>query len=126
MFIIEFITTTGKVCESYPTYEEAKRRIKQFPDESLVTMPLIFEELADSSQRIVRDDGKPLQWHRLPDDRLTGPDDPLPLLDVPPELASADGTPLARPVPRPADEFDDDEPLPLAGDDPVAAPGDGG
>jgi hypothetical protein len=120
MFIIEFITTTGKVCESYPTYEEAKRRVEQFPAESLVTMPLIFEELADSSQRIVRDDGKPLQWHRLPDDRLIGPDEPLPLLDVPPELAPPDGqTSSVRPARPPVDDSADDEPLPLAGDEPA-------
>jgi hypothetical protein len=117
MFIIEFMTTTGKVCESYPTYEEAKRRIDQFPEECLVTMPLIFEELADTSQRVVRDDGKPLQWHRLPDDRLQGPDEPLPLLDVPPELASPDGkTSLVRPI-LPAADFTDDDPLPLLGDE---------
>jgi hypothetical protein len=113
MFIVELTTRTGKVCESYATYEEAKKRVDGLPAECLVDMPLIFEELPDSSQRIVREDGKPLQWHRLPDDRLQGPDEPLPLLDLPPELASPDGKSLVRPAsPPPPDE--DDEPLPLA------------
>jgi hypothetical protein len=49
-----------------------------FPAESLVGIPFIFQELADGSQRLVREDGKPLQWQRLPDDRLGGPDEPVP------------------------------------------------
>ena len=81
MFIVELTTTTGTVCESYATYEAARRRVELYPAASLVGLPLIFEELPDGSQRLVREDGKPLQWHRLPDDRPPGPDDPLPLCD---------------------------------------------
>ena len=79
MFIVEIITRSGMVCESYATYEEARRRIEQFPADSLVGLPLLFEELPDGSQRLVREDGKPLQWHRLPEDLPPGPDEPIPL-----------------------------------------------
>jgi hypothetical protein len=79
VFIVEISTKTGKVCERYPTYEEAKRRVDLFPSESLVGIPFIFQELADGSQRLVREDGKPLQWHRLPEDGPRGPDEPIPL-----------------------------------------------
>ncbi len=115
MFIVEMTTRTGKVCESYATYEEAKRRVEQFPAESLVGLALIFQELPDGSQRLLRDDLKPLQWHRLPEDPLPGPDEPIPLSDVPPELAAAAGDgPLVRPVSPPPDlDDEDDEPLPL-------------
>ena len=44
MFIIELATTTGKVCEKYATYEEARRRVESFPVGSLVGLPLIFRE----------------------------------------------------------------------------------
>jgi hypothetical protein len=82
VFIVEMTTTAGRVCESFPTYEEALRRVELFPPDSLIGMPLIFQELADGSQRLVREDGKPLQWHRLPEDRRSpGPDEPLPLAD---------------------------------------------
>ena len=81
MFIVELNTRTGKVSESHATYEEARRRVEAFPAEALIGMALIFEELPDGSQRLVREDGKPLQWHRLPEDAPTGPDEPLPLCD---------------------------------------------
>ena len=108
MFIVELTTTTGQVSESYATYEEARRRVDLFPADALVGIPFIFEELPDGSQRLVREDGKPLQWHRLPDDRLPGPDDsePIPLADAP-----SANSPGLRPPPT-----DDDEPIPLAGD----------
>jgi hypothetical protein len=83
VYIVEIPTTTGMVCESHPSYEEAKRRVEQFPAEGLAGLPLIFLELPDGSQRLVREDGKPLQWHRLPEDPLLGPDEPLPLSDGP-------------------------------------------
>lgn len=83
MFIVELSTTTGMVRESYPTYEAARRRVDLFPAESLIGLPLIFEELADGSQRLVREDGKPLQWHRLPEDAPSGPDEPIPLCEEP-------------------------------------------
>lgn len=106
-------STSGQVCESFATYEEAKRRVEQFPAGALVGLPLIFEELPDGSQRLVRDDQKPLQWHRLPEDALPAPDEPLPLGDVPPELASPDGSSLVRPI-RHDPGTDDEPPLPLA------------
>ena len=34
-FIVEIATKAGPVCESYATYEEAKRRVDQFPADSL-------------------------------------------------------------------------------------------
>jgi hypothetical protein len=82
MFIVEIQTPTGPVCESFATYEEARRRIDGFPAESILGTPLLFQELPDGSQRFVREDGKPLQVHRLPDDRLDGPGDPIPLVDA--------------------------------------------
>src|SRR5205814_2158719 len=97
----------GTVCESFATYEEAKRRVEHFAPDNLLSMPLLFEELPDGSQRLVRDDGKPLQWHRLPEDLPAGPDEPLPLseetLDFP---VVADELPLIElePEARDADE----------------------
>jgi hypothetical protein len=79
VFIVEVLTTTGMVCERYATYEEARKRIDQLPAESLAGMPFLFQELADGSQRLVREDGKPLQWHRLPEDPLPAPAEPIPL-----------------------------------------------
>jgi hypothetical protein len=103
VFIVEITTTTGKVCESFATYEEARRRVDLFPAESLVGIPFIFQELPDGSQRLVREDGKPLQWHRLPDDRPPGPDEPLPLAeDGLPGLTSAEGKILWTPQDRDA------------------------
>jgi hypothetical protein len=115
VFIVELATREGKVCESYETYEEARRRVEQFPPEALVGLALIFQELPDGSQRLLRADRKPLQWHRLPEDPLPGPDEPVPLSEVPPELlAAGDGGQLARPVsPPPEEEPDDEPPLPL-------------
>jgi len=81
VFIVELTTTAGTVCESYVTYEEARRRVEGLVVEDLVGMALIFQELPDGSQRLVREDGKPLQWHRLPEDAPPGPDEPLPLAD---------------------------------------------
>jgi hypothetical protein len=86
VFIVELITKAGTRCESFATYEEARRRVDLVPAETLVGLPLIFEELVDGSQRLVREDGKPLQWHRLPEDPLPGPDEPLPLSDSTPSV----------------------------------------
>jgi hypothetical protein len=92
VFIVELTTREGKVCEGHATYEEARRRVEQFPAEALVGIPLIFEELPDGSQRLVREDGKPLQWHRLPADRdVQGPDEPVPLSEGLPELEGRPG-----------------------------------
>lgn len=82
MFIVEFTTTTGKVSEKFASYEEARRRVELFPAESLVGLPLIFRELADGSERLVRDDGKPLQWHRPEDEAPAAANEPLPLSEA--------------------------------------------
>src|SRR4051794_16705577 len=85
-FIVEVTTKTGKVCESYETYEEAKRRVDQLPADSLAGIPFIFRELADGSQRLGREDGKPLQGPRLPEAPPPGPDEPIPLSEDPVDL----------------------------------------
>jgi hypothetical protein len=103
VFIVELTTTTGKICEPYPTYEEALRRVNGLPAECLVGLPLIFQELADSSQRLVREDGKPLQWHRLPEDPLPGPDEPVPMCEKPSEVLG-DGRWVALPKPEPMED----------------------
>ena len=81
MFIVEAVTKTGKVCERYATYEEARRRVDALPADGVIGLPLIFQELADGSQRLVREDGKPLQWHRMTEDVAPAADDPVPLSD---------------------------------------------
>ena len=117
MFIVEMITKTGKVCENYPTFEEARRRVEQFPAESLLGVPFIFEELADGSQRLVREDGKPLQWHRLMEDVSSGPDEPLPLCDDSSELlGEGRWVPLERPRPQ-DDEWGEYPPIPMGGEE---------
>jgi hypothetical protein len=108
MFIVELTTTTGTVCETFPTYEEARRRVDLFPAEGLVGMPLIFQELPDGSQRLVRDDGKPLQWHRLPEDPLPAPDEPVPLTD---ESSGLLGEGRWVPIERPPQDDGWDDPL---------------
>lgn len=114
VFIVELNTTTGKVCESYETYEEARRRVEFLPAEALAGLPMIFEELPDGSQRLVREDGKPLQWHRLEEDRPPGPDDALPLADDSSELLGEGKWVLKEnPGPQETDWGEDDEPLPL-------------
>lgn len=89
-YILEAVTRAGKICETHATYAEAVQRMEQLAAEGLVQMPLLFKELADGSQRLVRLDGKPLQWHRLPDDRPVIAEDPIPLtdevLDLPPPV----------------------------------------
>jgi hypothetical protein len=64
-FLIDLTTRRGRICERYETYGEARRRVDQFPASSLVGLAMIFQELPDGSARLVRDDGKPLQFHRL-------------------------------------------------------------
>ena len=104
MYIVELMTTTGPVCEPFATYAEARRRIDQFPAETLVGTPLLFMELPDGSQRFVREDGKPLQIHRLPDDRFAALGESIPLADP-----SATRSPAV-------DDDDVDPPIPLVGD----------
>lgn len=87
MFIVEMRTRSGTVCEPYETLEEARRRVEQFPPGSLATLPLIFEALPDGSERLVRDDGKPLQWHRPPGDGTPVPEEPLPVSEPLPDAS---------------------------------------
>jgi len=90
------------------TYADAVKRVEQLSGE-LIGLALIFEDLPDGSQRIVREDGKPLQWHRLPDDRPAGPDEPLPLCeDVPEFLRGARPTEI-----QPPREEDEGDAIPL-------------
>jgi hypothetical protein len=80
VFIIELTTRQGRVSERYETYEEARRRVEQFPADSLVGLAYIFQELADGSERLVRADAKPIQFHRLlVEEARDSLDDPLPL-----------------------------------------------
>ncbi|HXG12865.1 MAG TPA: hypothetical protein VNK04_24115 [Gemmataceae bacterium] len=82
-FIVELTTRQGRVSERYPTYAEARRRVDQFPADSLVGPALIFQELPDGSERLVREDGKPLQVHRrlVEEAKNCSEDDPLPLTE---------------------------------------------
>ena len=115
MYIVELVTTTGTVCESFATYEEARRRVDLFPVESLVGIPFIFEQLPDGSERLVREDGKPLQWHRLHEAPKSGPDEALPLCDDPAAVLG-EGRWVLLDRPRPQDDEWDDEPLPMPPD----------
>ena len=76
-FIVELSTAEGKVSERFATYEQARERIDRFPPEKLTGATFLFEELPDGSFRVVREDGKPLQAHRIMDEVVL--DDPLPL-----------------------------------------------
>lgn len=78
-FIIEVTTTEGRICERFRSYARARRRVDAIPAESLVGLPLIFQILPDGSQRLVREDGKPLQWHRFGDDGSVVTDEAIPL-----------------------------------------------
>ena len=115
-YIVEVATAEGPISERYDTYEEAVARIEGLPGEIVRGVPFIFHELPDGSQRLVRNDLKPLQWHRLEHEQdVPLGDDAIPLADEePPEAAGYIG-PKIKPITRPvADDADDDEPLPLA------------
>jgi arsenate reductase (thioredoxin) len=107
-FIIEVPTRHGLLCEKFATYAEARRRVDSVPAADLLGMPLIFRALPDGSQRLVRDDGKPLQWHRLEEDNREVMDEPVPLSD---DLPAGDGRPLIRPVERATDDIYDSVPV---------------
>ena len=64
-YIVEVATTEGPISERYDTYAEAVARVEALPAEIVRGVPFIFHELPDGSQRLVRNDLKPLQWHRL-------------------------------------------------------------
>jgi hypothetical protein len=81
-YILEITTRSGKICERFRSFERARRRLARLNDQELIGIPLIFKELPDGSQRLVREDGKPLQWHRAPERGDEPVDDrPLPLVD---------------------------------------------
>lgn len=79
MFIVEAVTKAGKVCERYASHEEARRRVDALSAEAVIGLPFIYQEFADGSQRLVREDGKPLQWHRMTEEIAPAADAPVPL-----------------------------------------------
>jgi hypothetical protein len=110
VFIVELTTTTGRLCEPYATYEEACKRVDSLAADTLIGLPLIFQELADGSQRLVREDGKPLRWHRLPEDGQTGSDEALSLADESSGLLG-EGRWVLRERPTPQEDVWEDEPI---------------
>lgn len=129
-YIVEAVTTEGTILERYATYEDAQERVARIPVEILVGAPFIFRELPDDSVRLVRGDGKPLQWHRLEGRDRDSIDEPLPLCaEEPPEAIGFVG-PKIRPIePQRDSEFDDLETLKLEdfpGEDEPADAGRGG
>lgn len=113
MYIVELTTRDGPVSERYDTYEEARRRVEQFPG-VLLGLPMIFQELPDGSERLVRADGKPLQFHRrIPEEERGGGDEPLPLAEGTSDRLGPDGN-FRFAERRPTDDADDDPPIPLA------------
>lgn len=110
-FIVELTSREGRVCERYETFEEAQRRVEHFPPESLMGPAFIFQELPDGSQRLLREDGKPLQFHREPVDELHDcSGDPMPLAEDSSDLVGPDGK-LKIVEMRPPEDDWDDEPL---------------
>jgi hypothetical protein len=111
VFIVELTTRDGRVCERYDTYAEARKRVEQFPAASLVGHPCIFAQLPDGSERLVREDGKPLQFHRGPAEEVRGcADDPLPLAEDAAGLVGPDGK-LRLVAPHPPEDGWEDLPL---------------
>jgi hypothetical protein len=114
-YIVEVATTEGTISERYDTYEEAVARVEGLPGEIVRGVPFIFHELPDGSQRLVRNDLKPLQWHRLEHEQdVPLGDDAIPLADEEPPEAAGHVGPKIKPLTRPVeDDADGDEPLPL-------------
>lgn len=110
-YIVELTTRQGRVCERYETYAEARRRVEQFPADSLVGLPLIFQELPDGSERLVREDGKTLQFHRRSvEETMDCSDEPVPLVEEASGLLGPDGK-LRFVEPQPPDDGWEDLPL---------------
>jgi hypothetical protein len=77
------------------------RFLRGIPAAALTGVPLIFEELPDGSQRLVRDDGKHLQWHRRVDEEIADPDQPISLCDESSGLlGEGRWVPIERPLPQ--------------------------
>jgi hypothetical protein len=122
VFLVEAMTTSGRISEAYPEYEDARRRAEAIPAEELLTAVIIYQELPDGSQRVVRDDGKPLQAHRH---AMPGAEEePLPLAEenVPlgelravytPQDEAEKGEADPMPVRRRWRPEDDEPPLPV-------------
>lgn len=94
VFIVVIPAPTGAVTERFDTLEEARRRADAAPG------ALVFHELADGSERYVRDDGKPIQFHRtVAAERPGDADEPLPLAEeiTPGEMKEVE---LRPPVPK--------------------------
>jgi hypothetical protein len=113
VFIVDFTTRQGRVTERFETYEEALRRVEGFPADALLGPAYIFQQLADGSERLVREDGKPLQFHRLlVEDSRAAPEEPLPLAEGESGLVGPEGKlRIVQPQPQPFE--DDDDPIPL-------------
>jgi len=93
MFLVELTTRQGRISERYETYEEARRRVEQFPADSIVGLAFIFQELPDGSERLVREDGKPLQFHRrLVEETNDCSDEPISLVEEPSEFLGPERT----------------------------------
>ncbi len=113
MFIVEAVTRTGNVCERYATCEEARHRVDGLLAEGAVGLPCIYQELADGSQRLVREDGKPLQWHRITEEIVPAADGPVPQREETLDLfGPGKEVRMITSEPGPAEE-DEDEPLPF-------------
>ena len=112
MFIVEAVTKTGNVCERYATYEEARHRVDGLSAEGVIGLPFIYQELADGSQRLVREDGKPLQWHRMTEEIAPAADGPVPLSEETLDLFGP-GKEIRMITSEPQREDDEDEPLPF-------------
>jgi hypothetical protein len=111
VFIVEAVTRSGKVCERYATHEEAQRRVDGLLAEGVIGLPLLYQELADGSQRLVREDGKPLQWHRMTEEIAPAADAPVPLSEETLDLfGEGKEIRLISSEPPPPEE---DEPLPF-------------
>jgi hypothetical protein len=106
MFLVELTTHQGRISERYETYEEARRRLEQFPADSIIGLPFIFQELPDGSERLVREDGKPLQFHRRSaDEAKSCPDEPISLVEEPSGLLGAEGKLRFVDLKPPDDDF---------------------
>ncbi len=112
MFIVEAVTRTGNVCERYATYEEARHRVDGLSAEGVIGLPCVYQELADGSQRLVREDGKPLQWHRMTEEIAPVADGPVPLSEETLDLFGP-GKEVRMITSQPPPEDDEDEPLPF-------------
>lgn len=115
-YIVEVATTAGPISERYDSYEEAVARVEALPADLLTGIPFIFKELPDGSQRLVRNDDKPLQWHRLEHEQdIPLGDDAIPLGDEAdiPEAAGYVG-PRIKPVTRPPEDDIEGDAIPLA------------